>query len=569
VLATHRRFIVGITLTFLGACGCSGNSASNEVLSAAASEEANERLVDPSVVLDQVVELIRLAPENPGGSNFDMAASSLNDFFLGTAPEEFAVPKELESFLAKQPLPPNALSNIKRSKFHPQFDGRHLEDCLLLRGVALGILGRGKPPENDLEKARRLFDWVVRNIQLVPQGMLAPPRMAMPDGTPKQPPARPYDVLVRGLASEDGTDCADRSWLFLALCRQAGLDACYLAVTDPRARTAPRDVERKDPAIVPFASGVLADGQIYLFDLRHGLVIPTADGKGVATLNQVIDNPTLLTALDAPGHRYPFRPEILNGGKIRVLLDATVGSLATRMKLLQDRLSGDDRMTLYSDPSAQAKRFAEAVGGHIDDVYLWTLPLNVEYLLFYEDSFNRATGFSLQPFGAEWPLLSARLMQLRGKLDDAIKAYVVFRRADEVFDSTGKPLTPQVQQILDIYATQFLALAQLDVGRVDDARFLFTETLRVLPEPTPGVPYFTAFRWGANHNLARIHDSRGESTLAVRYYTQTDPTDESLASQLRVQSLVWSDPFVPDPQIPVPPSPPRLPPSVRTAAPSS
>ena len=62
-----------------------------------------------------------------------------------------------------------------------------------------------------------MFDWVVRQIQLVPPGSLG--SLQLP-----QVPARPYDVLLRGMATEAEGVWAERAWLFMAVCRQIGID---------------------------------------------------------------------------------------------------------------------------------------------------------------------------------------------------------------------------------------------------------------------------------------------------------------------------------------------------------
>ena len=36
--------------------------------------------------------------------------------------------------------------------------------------------------------------------------------------------ARPYDVLLRGMATEADGIWAERAWLFMVLCRQIGID---------------------------------------------------------------------------------------------------------------------------------------------------------------------------------------------------------------------------------------------------------------------------------------------------------------------------------------------------------
>ena len=523
--------------------------------------------VDPAVVLQQVIKLIRTAPENPGGANFTNAAQSLNDFFLGTRAEEFLLPESTMDFLGKHSLPPNAIESIRRPQFDGLFDGRHLDDSLLLSDVSEAILSRGPPLQSDLAKAERLFDWVVQNIQLVPVGALAPPGAVMADGQPMQPQARPYDVLVRGLASEDGAQWADRSWLFLALCRQAEIDAAYLALVDPTIQVSPSpDVTQTEPALTPFACAVLSEGKVYLFDAKHGFRIPGKTGAGVATFQEADTDPAVLDRLDLPNLAYALNQSDLARCKVRVLLNATICSVAPRMRLLQERLTGDDRMILYRDPVDQAAKFSQAFGGRLESVILWNLPLSVEYLLFHEGAFNEATGFAMQPFTPRWPLLRARLLQLRGNLDDAIKAYVAFRFSHDTLDNRGEPIPRDVQGILDIYATQFLALAQLDKERPDEAAFLFGETLRLLPEPSPGLPFFMTFRWGANRNLGMLLAKKGQNALAVRYLTADNPTYDAVRNRLVAQELINQEPFAPGEEVPRPARAPKPPPTVRMDA---
>ena len=43
--------------------------------------------------------------------------------------------------------------------------------------------------------------------------------------------ARPYDVLLRGMATEAQGVWAERAWLFIALCRQLDIDAGLITYT--------------------------------------------------------------------------------------------------------------------------------------------------------------------------------------------------------------------------------------------------------------------------------------------------------------------------------------------------
>ena len=119
-----------------------------------------------------------------------------------------------------------------------------------------------------------------------------------------------------------------------------------------------------------------------------------------------------------------------------------------------------------------------------------------------------------------------------------------------------------MQGILDIFATYFLALAQMDKGDTKQAKFLFGQTMEMLPEPSPRQPYFTMFRWGATTNLGLLYADAGDNAAAVRYLTQDNPTPQGQGNLLRARALIWKDPFVPSKDTPkvIPPfAPPGIP----------
>lgn len=311
----------------------------------------------------------------------------------------------------------------------------------------------------------------------------------------------------------------------------------------------------KAPEPVSWVAGALINKKIYLFDSRVGLPVPGPGGVGVANLDDAIAIPEVLAALDLPGRSYATTRADLAAGKIRVLIESSLGMLSPRMRLLQLNLVGKNRMVLFRDPSEQAAAFQESIGSRCEKVELWNLPLEVEYRLFNDGMFVRSALFTLQVFEAKWPLLAARLTQLRGDLAESVQRYVAFRFAENTLETDGKtPIPHQVQQIMDMFATYYLALGQLDRNDKDQARFLFNETLRLFPEPGPGKPFFNMYRWGAQTNLGLLCAERGEDVLAIRYLTQDDPTTQAHGNLWRARGLIWKNPFVPPPGIAVPPS---------------
>jgi tetratricopeptide (TPR) repeat protein len=423
-------------------------------------------------------------------------------------------------------------------------DARHIEDCMLYHGVAARVAQEG----DDLERVRRLFRWIVAQVELVPTGALASPRLP-------HVWARPFDVLVRGLAVEDNRFWAERSWLFMVLCRQIGVDVGMLTFTPQGA---------KEPASSMCTA--LIDGKLYLFDAQIGLEVPGPGGTGVATLDDALRDPTVLARLDLPGQSsYDTSRDALraSASKIGILIDSSSLYSAPRMALLQENLAGRNRTTLYCDPAAQRDRFVRALGPHAGTVTYWPLPMQVEFRLFHDGKFVDATAQSLFFFDPKlFPLVYARVKQLRGELPEAIQQYVDLRFVENpMFLDKRAKLPAEFQQALDAYATYFLGLCCLEQGRAKEAERFFEQTLKMLPEPSRDQPFYTYFRWGAETNLGRLLEARGDDARAIAYYSQYVPTAQRHGNLVRARELLWQTPIADlPPALPAAPTPAPQPP---------
>ena len=517
------------------------------------------------VILDGVINLIRTADEHPGGRNFEIATESLNELFeLGTPLSEYAHTAESRDFLLRKIYeltnqdPADPVKGLASRKFTIR-DARHIEDCMLYRSVAVRVAGEG----DDLTRVRRLFDWMVRSVLLVPAESLSGSGV-------RQAQVRPADVLVRGMATENGV-WSERGWLFMALCRQIGVDVGILTYSQRRPMLMVPGTNA-NPPILPWITAAIIDDKPYLFDMRIGLEVPSVDGKSVATLNEVIAHPEILERLELPGGQLEATVADLTGSpsRIGVLIDSSVGYLCPRMRLLQGELRGEYRTILFRDPAEQAKHFARALGPRFGGVFLWNLPIQVEELLFSDPNFVAATQASLRFFDPKFPLARARIAQLRGKMDEAIAGYRSLRFAEKPETADGKPIGPETQKALDIYASYFLAQIQLDLGHLPAAEDLFRKMLNLVPEPGPGRYFYYMLRWGALNNLARICEARGDATAATAYYIDGNSTNglfspEYHGNLVRARRLVFENPLTP-PAPPLPAAPADQAPPQATAA---
>jgi hypothetical protein len=492
-----------------------------------------------SAILDNVVNLIQTASIKPGGPNFQYAVQNLNKYFEGTvAPNEYLLSSEDRGYLENQ-IPAGEIPSLERSAWQLS-DARHLEDCMMYHIIATRVAGVGDP----LTQVRRLFDWTIAQVELVPSASLAAPGLG-------QAQARPYDVLLRGMATEEGGTWAERAWVFMSICRQLGIDVGLITYTPPNL---------KEPVV--WTCAALIDKKLYLFDTRIGLPIPSADGQGVATLEEALTDPVVLDRLDIPGRsRYgTTRGALLaSPSKIGILIDSSPGYLAPRMRILEGRLAGKYRTILYRDPVEENAAFAEAMGPRFGGTKLWDLPRNVYNLLFTSAEFVQASQHALLLFRSNFPLVYARVKQLRGETADAISDYVSFRVEDHLIDLLNpdpkkNALPREIADALHVYGTYYLALAHLDQNNVRLAEPMFLAILKSVPEPGANQPYINMFRWGAETNLGRICEAQGDSRRAIAYYTMPNPTAQGHGNLIRARELVWNDPMSPLPE-PLPPAP--------------
>jgi hypothetical protein len=229
-------------------------------------------------------------------------------------------------------------------------DAQHLLETNWLRNIA-AQLRRNEASEVAL--AQDLFDWTIRNVQLDDAPSL------LTSATSEQAvPITSREVLLFGHG-----DYLHRAAVFMLLARQANLQVVLLALPSTRS----------DDGLRPWATALVSNNDLYLFDTELGLPIPGPDGKGVATLKQVADDDALLRALDMPGDRYPMRAEQLKD--LVALVEASPGYLSRRMAEVESRLAGDRRVVLSVDATGLAERLKSQPLIH--QTRIWARPYEV------------------------------------------------------------------------------------------------------------------------------------------------------------------------------------------------
>jgi tetratricopeptide (TPR) repeat protein len=273
--------------------------------------------------------------------------------------------------VGKLPVPLPNVVDLQRPRFDLQ-DVDYLREATWFHFLATRLAAKPASRDKDIAKlphdaqlGARIFEWTMLNVAL---DLPSWDRNANPWQVPQNAAEMlhtPYVTLFTGR----GTALA-RGWVFLSLARQAGLQGVLLAATtnaEGKALDEPR----------PWVPAILVEGEWYLFDPQLGVPIPGPEGRGVATLKQVIADPKLLRQLDQEGYEYPLKAEQVPG--LVGLLEVSPAALTLRMRRLQYDLP--ERVlalgtTKHPLPSEQIKQF-EATG--LSSVSLWKHPWQVAF----------------------------------------------------------------------------------------------------------------------------------------------------------------------------------------------
>jgi hypothetical protein len=211
-------------------------------------------------------------------------------------------------------------------------DAHYLEWCFRLREAAKSLHVEKLPA---LERAKRALEWVARQVVLQDQGepLLAPPF-----------------VLKRGYGGAE-----ERALVFLDFIRQMGLEGCLVTHPGPKA-----DKQEFWLAGVLIAAGN-EKPKLFVFDTRLGLPVPGSEGDGVATLEQIRQQPQLLEQLEAGSdHRYDVTED--QAKKAKALPYCLYSSLAPRMHYLEKLLGKQARVRLFLDAGNMVQQLETAAG---------------------------------------------------------------------------------------------------------------------------------------------------------------------------------------------------------------
>ncbi len=344
-----------------------------------------------------------------------------------------------------------------------------------------------------MARAAALFDWTIRNIQLESDE----------DGIPH----RPWHTLLYG----NGT-AEQRAWVFAGLCRQQGLNVVMLGI--PLSETSPEPKSEKGDSPPPkmyWLAGLFSNGQLYLFDMRLGLPIPGPDGKGVATLEQIQKDDSLLRKLDLEKSKYPVTAELAKSAHAYIVADPF--ELTLRASQLEAGLAGEDHLVLAVNPSTVAEQLKSSPG--VTSVSLWEFPFStLRDQLTLAKSARHREALAFEPFALRPALWKARTRHFQGRRKSATEpgaeALDDHQEAARLYMSkgvrpTGKEIAESLadKQRVDVSAkhnaTYWLGLLSFDDGKFDVAANWFGNAENSAAD--------SPWKTGAAYNLARSFEA--------------------------------------------------------------
>ena len=356
---------------------------------------------------------------------------------LNKLPDEIRSDPKLSLLLSRESLERSAFSlptdELKLVQ-EVAYEGQLIQAAMWQRDIGRWV-GRGAVTAED--RCRRIFDWVVRNIQLEPNDDFLLPR-------------RPWQTLLAGRGSAE-----NRAWVFVGMCRQRGWPAVVLRLTE---RMPDGDADQTWRTWC----GVEIGGQLYLFDPALGLPIPGPDGKGIATLAQVRETPDLLRQLDLPDAEYPV--DATGVAQVAAFIVADPFALSRRARLLENELAGDDVLRLAVDADEEATWLADRY--QFDGAELWQFPYRVLLgQLNLERPARARAAIEFEAFALRPQLYKARVLHFRGRNElvaDAARGNLENRLNDHD-DAIGlyQNVRPSAQQLARMQSSALIRPARL------------------------------------------------------------------------------------------------------------
>lgn len=403
------------------------------------------------------------------------------------------------------------------------YETRLVQEATWLEGVSNWARGDAS---NAFAEARSLFDWTIRNVQLIE--------------TAEASPHFVWESLLYGRGTAE-----QRAWIFASLCQQQNLPAVVLEV--PLA-----DSEKPYPLVgVSIKQNEKRD--LVLFDPTLGLPLPIknldAEINSAITLTSLLEDDNVLRSLDLPNDAYPITSENLAKAEYRVV--ATPFSLTERAKRLDQQLTGVNRLALAFDLEAIGMSFSVNASAEGKPPTLWSFPFQTIVDKFEVDRSQRNQEVkAFLPFAWRPRLWKARTLHFRGNVEeegnvknDDGQTINDFREAQKLYmsrrvrpangrltlEKLGTEIKQEIYFTAKTHGTYWLSQIAYDQQKHRNA-------LQWIDNKTLASQWSELFADGIRYQRSRIYEATGEIEKAVELL-EADDSPQKQGNQLRAKWL--------------------------------
>ena len=216
----------------------------------------------------------------------------------------------------------------------------------------------GRDEHQKFENALKLFDWSIRNVWNEGNAKANTTLPLNPDLS-KQDQGMGYTRMPWHSLMIARGDIFNRARVFSQLAFQEGVPVGWFCF----------------PGIIPeeykiWILGIPIGDEIYLLDPRLGIPLPGPNQVGIATWNDAKSDPTVLRRAKVGDIDYPVTHADLD--KAFFVMDVEPFAMSHGMNLLEQELTGSDRLKLSCDADAWQKEFQKRDSKL--QVKLWSLP---------------------------------------------------------------------------------------------------------------------------------------------------------------------------------------------------
>ena len=305
--------------------------------------------------------------------------------------------------------------------------------------------------------------------------------------------------------------------------------------------------------------------ELYLFDTLLGLPVPAEGDRGIATLSRLRANPDWLTQLDLGQERpYRVRPEDIRE-QLVALVDASPFSLSQPAHLLEQRLTGDNRIVITVRPTEIAAALRDVEGIRVQ---LWETPFEAEVSrqimeqrqrrdskLRAKKEFDDALFRGVMPLGMGRkrhlsgvfqdrpgePGAKQRYMQARDVPDQEIVQFATNVNLQEAMGLQRSPIESDAAWSARVAGMQeHLRRAKFDasywLGLIQFAEERYEPASQWLRKRTLEEQKQSPWRDGARYNLARCYERMGRVAEARELYLE-DESPQQHGNLIRARRL--------------------------------